>query len=176
VLGFDIPAGTDRPYLSRNILDFWRRWNTYYRDYLMTLAYYPVAVALKRHPSFAVVAAGLATFLLNGFTHALRYFVGNGDLLSLKGVLVTHIPPLAQGILVTIWMVRERRTGRGRPHGKGGRAAGAGGPWSGVRVAVSVAATLTIMCLILMLFARPFGWPHPASFGIMDAYLRLPAW
>jgi hypothetical protein len=116
VLGFDIPTGSDRPYESRNVLEFWRRWNTYYRDYLVTLGYYPVARLLRRRYRIAVVAGGAAAFVLSGLTHSLQIFMRHPAELSLRRFLEAQVWALIYGFLVVAWMikdaVREREGGR----------------------------------------------------------------
>lgn len=172
-LGFDIAPGSESPYMARNVLEFWRRWNTYWRDYLMVLAYYPVATPLRRRPYLAVAVAGACTFAFGGFTHAFRYFLDNPREVTPVKFAQAHMAALVFGFFVTIWMLLEafkrRRPGGGRP-----RAA----PTAGARARhfLSAAFTLTLVAVILALFARPFGIPNPAAYKLLQAFLRLPSW
>jgi len=175
VLGFDIPQGSDRPYEARNVLDLWKRWNTYYRDYLLTLVYYPVVIALKKKPYIAIATAGLLTFLFSGFSHALANTIPNPSGVTPLGFLRMHQVFLAQGCFVIVWMLltaskRKDRASRG--------AAGAKAParlfGAKIFVAVSVAVTLTVMAVNIILFSPRIGFPDPAASRIMAALLRPP--
>lgn len=173
VLGFDIPPGMDRPYQSRNFLDFWKRWNTYYRDFLLTLAYYPVVMALKKRPFLAITLAGSCTFLLSGFTHALINSMRDPATWSWRGFLAMHKVFLAQGFLVILWMhmaLSKRRS----PLAATAAGETPRGTWDKVSMAVSVALTLTVTGLNLLLFSPRFGFPDPAAFGTLRAIFRPP--
>ncbi len=168
VLGFDIPAGMRMPYLSTSVLEFWRRWNVYWRDCLMTLAYYPVAAPLRRRPVLSAAVAGPVTFLFGGFTHALRYYVRYPREITLEGFLAAHLNMLVFGLVVTALLLREATGGRRpRPEARPAALRAAG-------EALSIALSLTAVALILALFARPFGFPDPAAFRLLEALFRLP--
>jgi hypothetical protein len=180
VLGFDIPSGTEAPYLSRNILDFWRRWNTYYRDYLLTLAYYPAAWALKRRPLLAVAAGGAATFVLSGLAHAVQSAVRRPDRATLQGFAEGHVWALVYGLVVVGWMLQERlRAGAGRaaarPAAAGGAPPPSARPWQGIRRAAAAAGTLSVASVLLLLLYPPIrGFPVSTALSIMAAFLRPP--
>jgi len=171
VLGFDIPAGSDRPYLSKNILVFWRRWNVYYRDLLMTLAYYPTAVALKRKPYLAVAAAGAATFLLSGFYHSLLEYVSDPAGMGPRRFFEPQIVLYALGSLVVVWMIREARRSRKHSPRASHRKEGGGATAGRLRAAAAAAFTLTVVSLIYTVFRRPYdGTP----LRILGAFTRAP--
>lgn len=172
VLGFALPSGSDRPYLARNILMFWRRWNTNYRDYLMTLAYYPVAGRLRRRPYLAVVAGGACTFLLSGFSHAVAEFVGNPGSLTLRRFIEPHILFIVYGSLVVAWMLREAKGRRKPKPGAAGRAAEASLPARLLGLA-SIPAAVTVVSLTYTIFRRPF---NGGASSVVSALLRWPQW
>jgi hypothetical protein len=64
LLGFDVASGFRRPFLARNFVDLWRRWNHYVRDAAMVLFFFPALGALRRKlsPSLAQAGAVLASF------------------------------------------------------------------------------------------------------------------
>ena len=64
LLGFDLPSGFRQPFLARNFIDLWRRWNHYVRDAAMVMFYFPSLGALRRRlpPALAQPAAILASF------------------------------------------------------------------------------------------------------------------
>lgn len=173
VLGFDIAPGSERPYLSPNILEFWRRWNTYYRDYLLKLGYYPAAAALKRRPILAVVAGGAGAFLLSGLAHVLQYLIRHPGQLSIQLILEAHAWALVFGACVVAWMIRDVR----RPGLTRARIALPPEAPLHVRLrhAGAVAVTLSAASLILLLYYPPLtGSPLSTLGGIVRSLLRLP--
>jgi hypothetical protein len=173
VLGWDIAPGFGRPYESRNVLQLWQRWNTYYRDFLLALAYYPTVIALKRRPYLAVVVAGALTFLVSGLTHSLYNAMSTPSRISLLGFLEMNGVFLAQGSLVVIWMVKGAVKRRPRA-----AASAAGGPTerAGPRLFhfVSIVFTITVTGLILLMFSPRNGPYEPSAFHILRAFLRPP--
>lgn len=64
LLGFDLPENFARPYLARNVIDFWNRWHIslthWIRDYVFMTSYKRVA---ERHPARAKVCGYGLLFL-----------------------------------------------------------------------------------------------------------------
>ncbi len=189
VVGFDIPAGFNRPYASRNILEFWRRWNTYFRDFLTALAYYPVAARLKRRPLMAVLAGSTCVFILSGTAHALIDLAGNPGGTSLKRFAGRHLLFVVYGALVAAWMVKETvaasRRGRSRapvPAARGaaahapgrasGRTAATASHGARLREILSVAVTLTVFAVLYLFFRRPLA----GSMRELAGALLRPPW
>jgi hypothetical protein len=52
------------PLLSRGVGDWWRRYNVLFRELIVDLFWYPVALRLRRHPVLAGYAGCAAVFLL----------------------------------------------------------------------------------------------------------------
>lgn len=75
VMGFKLMENFDRPFLSRSIAEFWRRWHislsSWFRDYF----YFPVVFSW-RHARFGMYAAILLTFLVTGFWHGANWTFG----------------------------------------------------------------------------------------------------
>jgi len=69
VMGYDLMKNFDRPFISKNITEFWRRWHislsTWFNDYL----FMPLAIAKRDWGKGAVVFALLITFLISGLWH-----------------------------------------------------------------------------------------------------------
>jgi D-alanyl-lipoteichoic acid acyltransferase DltB (MBOAT superfamily) len=173
VLGFDIPAGSDKPYLSRNILDFWRRWNTYYRDYLLTLAYYPIAMKLKRRPYLAVAVGGASAFLLSGVAHAAQIFLRYPERLSVRRFLEAQVWAVLYGALIVVWMLLEARKARSRMRAPRGEAPT--GRLTRIWIACCVAFTLSSVSVILLLLVPGLHHlPLSTSIGILRAFLKFP--
>jgi alginate O-acetyltransferase complex protein AlgI len=69
VMGIDLMANFDRPFLSRNITEFWRRWHislsTWFNDYLYT----PLAINMRNLGKLAIALALFITFFISGLWH-----------------------------------------------------------------------------------------------------------
>lgn len=74
LLGFDLASGYRMPFLSRSFPEFFRRYNHYVRDAVMSLFYYPFLGSLRRRlpRRAAIIVASLGaifvgSYLLNDF-------------------------------------------------------------------------------------------------------------
>ncbi len=71
ILGFDLKQNFNKPYFSRNIAEFWRRWHislsTWFRDYL----YIPLGGS--RGKTIVKVRNVFAIFLVSGFWHGANW-------------------------------------------------------------------------------------------------------
>ncbi len=69
VMGYDLMKNFDRPFMSRSVTEFWRRWHislsSWFNDYLFT----PIVVAKRDWGKWAVLFSLLITFLLSGLWH-----------------------------------------------------------------------------------------------------------
>ena len=64
ILGVDVLPPFDHPLRSRSVADWWRRWNTHFRELLVDLFFYPVLLRLRRRPYLAIWLATLAVFVV----------------------------------------------------------------------------------------------------------------
>ncbi len=69
VMGFDLMTNFNRPFASKSISEFWRRWHislsTWFFDYLFN----PLVATLRRWRKWAIVFGLMLTFILSGFWH-----------------------------------------------------------------------------------------------------------
>ncbi len=69
VLGIKLVENFERPFFSKSIAEFWRRWHislsTWFRDYV----FYPLAFGSKNTTRLKLYFAIMATFLLSGLWH-----------------------------------------------------------------------------------------------------------
>ncbi len=69
LFGFNLLNNFNKPFLSRSVTDFWRRWHislsSWVRDYL----YYPIQFKLRNIYTLSVLAATLVTFIVIGMWH-----------------------------------------------------------------------------------------------------------
>jgi hypothetical protein len=155
LLGWDIHDNYEAPLLAPDYAEHWRRWNTHFRDLLLSMFYFPAALALARRlpgrPEWTMAAAGLATFAGSGVFN----FITNA----------VFLPPLAwtsyrllaeqlvlyeafQWAMVTAaTLARLRRRAAGRPEP---------GP---VRRMLGAGAAVALRGVSLpLLKSRPVGW------------------
>ncbi len=81
VLGFRLVQNFDRPYASRSVAEFWRRWHISLSAWLRDYVYYPVLLLAKQPGVGAVCASLFVTMLLSGLWHGAGWtFVAMGAL------------------------------------------------------------------------------------------------
>ncbi len=75
LFGYDLPE-THRSYLlSRSIMDFWRRINIYWKDFMVKMVYFPVYFRLRKKGDVrAQVIATAAVFVVTWVTHSYQFF------------------------------------------------------------------------------------------------------
>ncbi len=131
VLGIDLGPSFDRPALARSVTEWWRRWNTHFRDLLVDLFYLPVVMRHRRRPVRGIVAGCASVFLVGSVLfHAPKYYFHHGRTGALPiGILAES---LVMFVVVALALVRERRPGARPP----GRVAGALTTWIIVFAAV----------------------------------------
>jgi hypothetical protein len=103
LLGFDIPSGFRTPFLSRSFAEFFRRYNYYVRDAVVSLFYYPLLGRLRhgRSPRAATILSAYLAIVIGSFLlhdvlipmatttdprSALRYSVDPARMIGLVGV------------------------------------------------------------------------------------------
>ena len=69
LLGFELPSGYRRPFLSRSFAEFFRRFNHYVRDAVLSLFYFPLLGHLRHHarPRIASIASAYLAILVGSF-------------------------------------------------------------------------------------------------------------
>lgn len=69
LMGFELEPNFNKPFLAKNITDFWRRWHitlsTWFSEYLFT----PLSFSFRSLRNFGVILAVLITFFVSGFWH-----------------------------------------------------------------------------------------------------------
>ena len=107
VLGIDLGPSFDQPLRSERLTDWWRRWNTHFRDLLVELFYYPVVMRFRRRPTLATVLGCISVFVVGSVLfHWPNHFFKRGYTTFPIGALVENSVMCA---LVAISLVREQR-------------------------------------------------------------------
>src|SRR5262249_48358829 len=74
MIGVATPENFNRPYLARNMVDYWERWHISLSHFIRRNIFFPVQLALMRstdgrHPLAITSVAFLVSFLLCGLWH-----------------------------------------------------------------------------------------------------------
>jgi hypothetical protein len=69
LLGYDLPSGFRAPFLSRSFAEFFRRYNYYVRDAVLSLFYFPLLGRLRhgRSPRAATIASAYTAIFVGSF-------------------------------------------------------------------------------------------------------------
>ena len=68
-LGIELSINFDRPFTSRSVTEFWRRWHMSFSTWLRDYIYMPLAFSMRRLGPSSTVISLLVTFLICGFWH-----------------------------------------------------------------------------------------------------------
>ena len=75
LFGYDLPETHRRYLLSDSIIDFWRRINIYWKDFMVKMVYFPVYFKLRRKSEMrAQVLATAGVFLVTWALHSYQFF------------------------------------------------------------------------------------------------------
>ncbi len=75
LFGYDLPETHRRYLLSRSIMDFWRRINIYWKDFMVKMVYFPVYFKLRKKGDVrAQVIATAAVFFVTWILHSYQFF------------------------------------------------------------------------------------------------------
>jgi alginate O-acetyltransferase complex protein AlgI len=73
VFGYDITYNFNRPFASRSIAEFWRRWHISLSSWLKDYLYYPLAFMGERRTKFKLYSSLFITFTLIGLWHGANW-------------------------------------------------------------------------------------------------------
>jgi len=113
IYGIELGPSFQRPLLATSLAEFWRRWNTHFRDLLVELFYVPVMMRLRRTPERAIIVGCVAVFVVGSTLfhvpkHYFRY--GSIDPPNLH-ILVENTIMCA---IVAVALVREARAAKAK--------------------------------------------------------------
>jgi len=73
IFGINLTNNFNRPFLSRNISEFWRRWHISLSSWCTDFIYNPFIVKFRRYENFAVVSGVFLTFFTIGIWHGANW-------------------------------------------------------------------------------------------------------
>jgi hypothetical protein len=104
MLGFDLPSGFRTPFLSRSFAEFFRRYNYYVRDAVLSLFYFPLLGRLRHSlpPRAATIASAYIAILVGSF--ALHDFlIPMAVTAQPRFVIGYYLDPVRVAGLVALW-------------------------------------------------------------------------
>jgi len=69
VMGFDLMVNFNRPFASKSISEFWRRWHISLSSWFFDYVFNPIVASLRKWKKWAILFGLIFTFLLSGFWH-----------------------------------------------------------------------------------------------------------
>src|SRR5262249_36632915 len=104
LLGFDLPSGFRRPFLSQSFGEFFRSFNHYVRDAVLSLFYFPMLGHLRHHarPRIATIGAASASIVIGSFLlHDL--LVPFAISVDPVGTFESYLDPVRIGSMFVLW-------------------------------------------------------------------------
>ena len=112
LFGFNLPETQHRWLLSSSFLDFWRRINIYWRDFMVKIVFYPLFFRLRGTGNLrAMLCASAGVFVATWFLHSYQWFWIRGSF-PMDPQDTVYWTILGVLIIVNIWW--ENRSGRQR--------------------------------------------------------------
>jgi hypothetical protein len=118
LFGYDIEPYYQMPFLSTNLVDFWRRYSYYYRAFLVQAFYYPVFLRwFKRRPMLRIFTATFAAACLGNFVYHLLFQLmtdgASSDVLLSQLRTMPYYVVLGGAISLTqVWLMKRGRRAR----------------------------------------------------------------
>lgn len=108
ICGFDLYPGFNYVFLSQNLLEFWRRWHIYFREFLVSTIFYPVSFYFVRRGKkySGVFIAGLLTFIGATFFHLLPMLASEN--ITYDHIIGVFVCDNCIGVIVALMLVYER--------------------------------------------------------------------
>jgi D-alanyl-lipoteichoic acid acyltransferase DltB (MBOAT superfamily) len=97
VFGYDLTNNFNRPFASRSIPEFWRRWHISLSQWLRDYLYYPLAFSGKKVTKFKLYISLIITFALIGLWHGAKWtFVMFGLIHGILSVISLYTETLSK--------------------------------------------------------------------------------
>ncbi len=69
LFGFDLINNFNKPFLSKSVTDFWRRWHISLSSWVRDYMYFPILYNLRRYKHLSIMVSTLVTFFIIGMWH-----------------------------------------------------------------------------------------------------------
>ena len=107
VFGFELVINFNRPYASRSIAEFWRRWHISLSSWLRDYLFNPIALGFGRATRGKLYFATFITFVLIGLWHGANWtFVSMGALFGMYIVVGQMTNTMREHIVTTVGLNR----------------------------------------------------------------------
>jgi D-alanyl-lipoteichoic acid acyltransferase DltB (MBOAT superfamily) len=149
LFGYDLPETNRRYLFASSFVDFWRRINIYWKDFMVKIVYFPAYFKLRKQGEFrAQILATAAVFLTTWVLHSYQLFwIGGRFALKRPDIIFWGI----LGVLVIANVLYEARHKRRQRDSS----------WQGRALqAVQILATFTVITTLWSLWSSPTvnGW------------------
>jgi alginate O-acetyltransferase complex protein AlgI len=151
LFGYDLPETNHKYLLSRSMMDFWRRINIYWKDFMVKIVYFPTYFRLrKKGDARAQLVATAAVFLITWALHSYQAFwLTGGFLFSLPDALFWIL--LGLFMMANVWwdIRHPRRSTETTVYGR-------------IKHAAAVVATMSLIIVLWSLWSAPSvtAWIH----------------
>lgn len=138
LFGFDLPETHHRYFLASGFTDLWRRINIYWKDFMMTVFFYPTVTRARKAGLIPSLIIGtIVVIVMTWLLHSYQWFWLRGEFpLTVEDGVFWGV----LGVALAITTVREARGGRKRRLGQG--------HWS-LREAVGLSARTALFFLVM---------------------------
>lgn len=115
LFGFNLPETNKKFLFADSFLDYWRRVNIYWKDFMMKIVFYPTIFRMKTwNQTTAMIAATTLAFIFTWALHSYQWFWLRGTFpIISQDIIFWSI----LGVLVIVNSVVEQRSGRQRALG-----------------------------------------------------------
>ena len=110
LFGFNLPQTNNNYFLASSFNDLWRRINIYWKDFMMSVVFYPVFLGTRRwRMSYRLVLATGIVFVITWFLHSYQWFWLQG-VFPVKGTDIAFWGFLGMALAVnSVWEARRGR-------------------------------------------------------------------
>jgi len=112
LFGFNLPRTHNRYFLASSMLDYWRRINIYWKDFMLKLVFYPVYFRLKKYGEVRALVLGTSiVFVATWLLHSYQWFWLLGEFpLTWNDVIMWGV--IGGAVVVNTLYERKRKPGR----------------------------------------------------------------
>jgi alginate O-acetyltransferase complex protein AlgI len=110
LFGYDLPETNRRFFLSRGFVDMFRRFNIYWKDFMMKTVYYPFYFKFRKRGDFrARLGATAAVFVVSWALHPYQTFwlIGDTTFFRLTDAIFWTI--IGGGVVATVWYTENHK-------------------------------------------------------------------